>query len=369
MSTVTVAPVRIGAGAPSTQRDNGANDEVLDEVGRRAAAAAGNIDAALDAAQQLAPLLPGPGSGSTTQLWEAMATMAAADVSVARVAEPHLDAISILGQCPSFDPAGGDGPATGSGMPAGSWGVFAAEGQGTRLRAVRMDGGWQLTGRKPWCSLGSKLTHAIVTAHVSDASRRAFAVDLRENGVSVPESGWISRGLRQVESGPIDFDNVTATAIGGDDWYLNRPGFSWGAIGVAACWYGAAVAVGRRLYRGCLDRTPDQLATSYLGSVDTALHTARTALSAAALAVDGGTATGREGVLLAQRTRNIVHRAAETVIAATAHNLGPAPLTFEEEHARRVADLQIYLRQHHGARDHAALGQSILSGSGSEAPW
>jgi hypothetical protein len=40
--------------------------------------------------------------------------------------------------------------------------------------------------------------------------------------------------------------------------------------------------------------------------------------------------------------------------------LGPAPLAFEEEHVRRVADLELYLRQHHADRDLAALGQLVV---------
>ena len=39
---------------------------------------------------------------------------------------------------------------------------------------------------------------------------------------------------------------------------------------------------------------------------------------------------------------------------------GRPPFTQEEPYARRVADLQVYLRQHHGERDLAALGQLVL---------
>jgi hypothetical protein len=86
-------------------------------------------------------------------------------------------------------------------------------------------------------------------------------------------------------------------------WYLDRPGFAWGGMGVAACWYGGAAGLARRLLQGCLEREPDQLALAYLGRVDTALHGA--------------------GAVLAQRVRGIVHAAAELVPQAAAHNLGP----------------------------------------------
>ncbi len=46
--------------------------------------------------------------------------------------------------------------------------------------------------------------------------------------------------------------------------------------------------------------------------------------------------------------------------AEVARALGPAPLTFDEEHARRVADLTVYVRQHHGDRDLARTGAMLV---------
>lgn len=47
--------------------------------------------------------------------------------------------------------------------------------------------------------------------------------------------------------------------------------------------------------------------------------------------------------------------------ARVGHALGPAPLAFDEDHARRVADLELYVRQHHAERDLAQLGSAVLS--------
>ena len=60
--------------------------------------------------------------------------------------------------------------------------------------------------------------------------------------------------------------------------------------------------------------------------------------------------------MLALRTRGIVARAVDEVLARVGRALGPAPLALEAEHARRVADLQLYVRQHHAERDQASLG-------------
>ncbi|OUD84689.1 hypothetical protein BC477_17755 [Clavibacter michiganensis subsp. michiganensis] len=39
-----------------------------------------------------------PRAGGTADLWEALATLAAADLGIARTVEPHLDALAILEQ-------------------------------------------------------------------------------------------------------------------------------------------------------------------------------------------------------------------------------------------------------------------------------
>ncbi len=50
----------------------------------------------------------------------------------------------------------------------------------------------------------------------------------------------------------------------------------------------------------------------------------------------------------------------ERVLTRVDHALGPAPLVTEADHAARVADLRLYLRQHHAERDEAALGRAVL---------
>jgi len=76
--------------------------------------------------------------------------------------------------------------------------------------------------------------------------------------------------------------------------------------------------------------------------------------------VDCGVANGRAGQLLSLRVRGVVADAVEAVQRAAAHALGPAPLAFDPEFAARVADLGLYLRQHHGERDLAALGSALV---------
>jgi len=303
--------------------------------------------------------LPRPGHGSTTELWEALATLGASDLSVARITEPHVDALAILAE------AGQPAPAEDT-----TWGVYAAEGPGARLEARQHGEGWRLDGLKPWCSLAGHLSHALVTAWVDDSRRGLFAVDLRHAGVAPLEDAWHAGGLRAVPSGPVRFVDVPAGEVGGPGWYLRRDGFAWGGMGVAAVWYGGAVGVARRLLHAARDRTPDQVALMHIGTADAALAGARSMLLDAAAHVDAGTARGQAGAVLAQRLRQVVADAAEQVLTCVDHGLGPGPLALEPRHATRVADLRLYLRQHHAERDAAALGRQVLDTLGADgSPW
>ena len=61
---------------------------------------------------------------------------------------------------------------------------------------------------------------------------------------------------------------------------------------MAACWYGGARGVGRTLLAAAAERDVGPHALAHLGAVDIALHTARSALDAAAAEIDADPATG-----------------------------------------------------------------------------
>jgi alkylation response protein AidB-like acyl-CoA dehydrogenase len=280
--------------------------------------------------------------------WAVLTALARANLTVARVVEAHTDALAIVAE------AGGELPRH------DSWGVFAAEAPGSRLTAdVGPDGSATLTGTKPWCSLGDVLDCALVTAHVEDG-RQLFRVDLNQAGVHADPAGrWVARGLRTVTSGPITFDAVPASAVGDVGWYLRRPGFAWGGMGVAACWHGGAIGLAETL-RAAAGKRGGELNALHVGVVDTALHASAGALADAARRIDAGEADADRGNLLALRVRSVVADAAERVLRQVGRALGPGPLAFDADHAARAADLELYLRQHHAERDLAALGQLLL---------
>lgn len=299
-----------------------------------------DVDGALALARELAA----HESTSTRDLWETLATLAAHDLGVARAIEPHLDADAIFAQA-------------GFQLPVGRWGVFAAEGGDDPLLATEASGGWTLTGTKPWCSLADRLDGALVTA-----SGRLFAVALKRPGVEVLPGAWLARGLSEIPSGPVRFDSVPATPVGEPGWYLTRPGFAWGGIGVAACWHGGAVGIARTVHAAAAAK-PNPFLLEHLGSIDELLQSSRRALAEAADLIDTG---DPEPKVLAKRVRATVARACEEILARSGHALGPAPLALDRAHAKRVADLGLYVRQHHAEKDLASLGENLAA---TDAPW
>ena len=291
-----------------------------------------------------------------------LADLAAADLTVARVVEAHLDAVAILAEaaqdadCQQGVDPGGAGPEGAGPGGAATWGVFAAEAPGAALEAEPDgQGGWlRSTGSSP----GAPWPAGSLTPwspHGSAGARPLFAIS-RGSGVRVdarmpgrPAGWWTCRRARSPGASARDSRGRTG-------WYLTRPGFSWGGAGVAAIWYGAAVGLARTLRAAAERRDPDQIAHLHLGAVDTALAAARAVLVEAALVADDPETPSGEAVLVAQRARQVVADAAEEILTRLGHALGPAPLTGDEDHARRVADLTVYLRQHHAERDLAALG-------------
>src|SRR4051794_15854820 len=152
--------------------------------------AAPDLVAAQRVAQDLGPWLPLPGQGDTLTLWECLANLGATDLTIARVAEPHLDALAILREARRRGAISEhDWNLHSAGWSAARlWQVYAAEGS-ARLNATEDgEGVWQLEGVKPWCSVAERATHALVTAWAGE-ERRLFAVDLFQEGIGRPDEG------------------------------------------------------------------------------------------------------------------------------------------------------------------------------------
>jgi alkylation response protein AidB-like acyl-CoA dehydrogenase len=291
--------------------------------------------------------LPSPGSGRTRERWAAFADLAQEDLSVARLAEGHADAVATLGEL--------DGPAP---PPGSKWGVWAAHPPGPGLQAERADDGWHLSGTKQYCSGAFTCTHALVTAD-APGGRRLFAVTT--DTLSPVPGTWPAVGMAGSDTLDVAFAQVAATPVGPPGAYTDRPGFAHGGVGVAACWYGGARGVGTTLLTAATRRDIGPHALAHLGAVDIALRAARAALDEAADEIDADPGDLKDGGWpRALRVRALVETVATQVMRHVGQALGAGPLCHDAAHARRIADLTVYLRQHHAERDLAALAEITM---------
>jgi len=292
--------------------------------------------------------LPLPASGRTAERWQLLGLLAEDDIVAARIAEAHVDAVAILHEL------GGKPPESGQ-----LWGVWAAESPDAVLTAtVASNGAITLNGTKAWCSGAGFCTHALVTARLDDGRQNLFAVAVTDVGVKPLPGTWWNAGMAGSDTRPVQFTNAHAVPVGDPGDYLNRPGFWHGAIGVAACWLGAARRVSGPLYRCARTESTDPHALAHLGAVDAAIAAGDAILATAAAQIDSDPFDRTDTAqLIARRVRTVVEHAADEAITRTGRALGPGPLCQDGRHAQRVADLTIYIRQSHAERDLANLGR------------
>lgn len=304
-------------------------------------------------------LLPLPASGRTFERWSVLAAITAHDVALGRLAEGHADAVAILHEA-ARDRAGL--------LPEGAvLGVFAAGRADEIVADGPTAGPYRLSGRRRWCSGAACLTHCLVTARLESdppgSPATLFLCPLEHPSIRIDTASWPAVGMARSETFDVEFDRVEVPAeflVGGRGWYLERPGFVHGAAGVAACWYGGSKGVASALTTAT-SMLSDAHVLAAVGLVASELYVMEAALRACAARFDAdpldelGSASQ-----LAELTRLAVEQAATHVLAEVGHATGAGPLGHDAAHAARVADLTVYLRQHHGRRDAEALGRRLL---------
>lgn len=297
------------------------------------------------------PQLPRPGAGQTRLRWQALSTLGAESLPLAKVLEAHYDALSI------FSEAGQPAPPTGE-----IWAVWAAG--GPHDTATYETGSCTVSGVKPWCSaeLGV-VTHALVTVR-SGQQHPLAAVTLARGHFDLDASQWHGPGMAGIATGSGHFTRAPAVLLGEPAFYLQRPGFWHGGAGIAACWYGAATAIAEQVRRSPRVAS-NPFSAAHLGAIDEQLTAARLMLQDLADAIDDAPSDSHQ--LAVVRLRSLMDRICRDVIERAALALGPASLCCDAEHAQRCADLAAFIRQSHGEKDEQWLGEQLHSREGN--PW
>jgi alkylation response protein AidB-like acyl-CoA dehydrogenase len=298
----------------------------------------------------LGPELPVPGQGHTEERFRALAALGRTDLVTARLGEGHADAGAIRAEL-------GDGQP----RPGERWGVWAAA--PSSVRAEPAGDGWRLTGDRPWCSGAAWCTDALVTAAAPDGIRLFAVTNAAPHAIPLDDT-WPAVGMAGSDSRTIRFTDAPGRPLGGPGSYTDRPGFWHGGIGVAAVWYGGALGVADKLRSAARAKELSPHAVAHLGAVDVALGAAGSVLAAAAAAIDACPAADQHR--LALRARATVEAAATQVLDRVGRALGAGPLCRDATHARRVADLTVYLRQSHAEGDLEQLGRLLIA---EDLPW
>ncbi len=297
--------------------------------------------------------LPRPACGATAERHRQLVEVARThDVSVARLYEAHVDALAILAEADREAPADI------------LYGVWASEGGPAPLRFDPRRG--RLEGTKPFCSGLGLVDRALVTARLDDEAHGARGSVLVDTSVrpadtiAMSSAGWRSDALVDTATGAVDFHDHPGELVGQPDWYLERPGFWHGACGPAACWAGGAIGLVDEA-RVRIDDDPHRLA--HLGAMVAAAWSLRALLTQAGNEIDREPTDTVAGERRARALRWTVERSVMDVIDRFGRGFGPRPQTESTAVAHRIADLQLYVRQHHAERELAVLAR-LASGTG-----
>ena len=292
--------------------------------------------------------LPLPGHGATGRRWEVLAEWGRQDLSRARLAEGHTDAVAILAE------AGHEA------RPDRLYGVWAARPGGTGARLRDASSGRVVEGTGRYCSGARTIDRALVLADLPAGGPPVLVdVDLHHAGVRPDPRSWCTSAMAGADTLDVEFAAVPVhgdAVVGAPGWYTARPGFATGGGGVAAVWWGGAAGVLDRL-AGPAAEDPHRLA--HLGVLH-AVHAAAGALLERTAAAVDADPVGDHRTAVAM-LRSAVEHAVREVLDRAPRVAGVSALSRDAALAGALADLALYVRQHHGERDHATLAEDLLA--------
>ena len=271
--------------------------------------------------------------GETPRRFLMLSQIARRDLSAARLAEAHTDAIAILAEA-SVPP-----------RSDALYGVWTADDPNDVVRAERLpDVGWHLKGMKRSCCGASQVNAALVTAQVDDAWL-LFDVQIDEH-VQTQPSDWQTPALADARIGAVLFDTIVLGAesqIGPADWYLRRPGFWNGAVSTAAVWAGGAMS----LIDAARELKPtSRSAREQLGALEAIAWQLGATLDQCGREIDEDPvdSTGRSRVR-ALMVRHLVEQACTEVMERFGRATGDHFLAHDAAVANQFAGLNLCIRQ------------------------
>jgi hypothetical protein len=304
--------------------------------------------------------LPLPGQGRTGDRLNRLLAVAREDLTLAKLAEAHWDAVAILAEAGRQPVAGAIYAVWASELPGRTLLLMPEGASGAACGSLRIE------GLKPFCSGAGLVDRALVTA-----GEQMVEIDLRAEAsrIAVDGSAWKTEAFRLTCTSAVTFSGALAEAVGEPGWYTGREGFWHGACGVAACWAGGAAGLVDWANRA---RRDDPHTLAHLAAMHAELWAMQTWLAAAAAEIDavaaeidapsgiGAAPANRHAAEIRALTlRHLVEQACTEVLRRFGRAYGPYPLAMEADTSRRVQELELYLRQSHGERDLESLARAL----------
>ena len=241
--------------------------------------------------------------------------------------------------------------------------MWASRSAGTGATVRSQDGKWHLAGSVRFCSGAGYIDRALVVAAPPDgAAPLLLDVDLMDPRVQPHADSWPALGMDVSASLEVTFHDLALAeeATVGPVASIPAVAGSLGGAGVAAVWLGGAA--------GALDAAlaalspgpgldPHRLA--HIGALHAQLASTDALLALAARTIDSAPAADHS--LLVATCRSAAEKTAREVIDLVPRIVGPGPLCWDRHLAQHLADLQVYIRQHHAEADFAALGSAFLA--------
>jgi alkylation response protein AidB-like acyl-CoA dehydrogenase len=289
--------------------------------------------------------LPFPGCGDTARRHCELAQIARDNLELGRLVEAHADALAILHEA-------GREP-----KPQALYGVWASEGKA----GLKVSEG-AVSGRKEFCTGAGLVDCALVT--VMEPYRRLLEIDLRVTAdrIDFDASEWATDAFAETSTATTVFRGYPiseADFVGPKGWYLDRPGFWHGACGPASCWAGGA--------QGLIDyalkhtRETNSHAVAHLGALQANGWQLRALLRAAGQEIDTDFENVQAARVRALSLRHLVEQSCTDIVLRFGRALGPRPLAFDAQIARRCHELNLYIRQSHAESDLEDLGRESLA--------
>lgn len=294
---------------------------------------------------------------SWTRLVEGLLRVGVTDIPLGRLVEGHVDALRILGQA-GVEP-----------KPAARYGVWASRSAGTGVAATPTSTGYRLNGTIRFASGAGILDRALVPVWLDPETH--LLVDLAVADLPVDRSHWNTSAMRVSHSHTVvvaDLGVDAAEVVGEPGFYLGRPGFLPGGVGVAAVWAGGLSRVLGVTVAMLAGRRVTEAQDARLGRARWQLIAALTAVRTAGTRLDelwperrNATTSAVIAGLVAE-SRAVVAQAVTAALTEVRLLAGPAGLAFDPDLGHALDDLGLYAAQLNVDAEATRLGAALRSG-------